>query len=260
VLGTLSAAFNADVEDLLAAAVAISVAEWKRSAGTVHQRALLLDAERSGRSEDFESSDISHTIGRFTVTYPVRLNLIPHNWAEVLAGGSVVGARIKQVKEELRAVPRGGIGYELLRYVNPDSAAELGQHAEPEIGFRYVDHTSVFADLAEDGWQESAELDCVAENAIGSPLAHALEITAIACAAAKSRQLRVVFSWNHVAFTDAEMNDLADKMLQTLQGFAAYGERPDAGGITPSDVFFSDLIQGEIDEFEDELAAEEGSK
>ncbi|MEV0694628.1 phosphopantetheine-binding protein [Streptomyces sp. NPDC050388] len=57
--------------------------------------------------------------------YPVRVEAGPAAWHEVVAGGPVVGAAIKRVKEQLRATPDRGAGFGMLRYLNPETAAVL---------------------------------------------------------------------------------------------------------------------------------------
>ena len=62
-------------------------------------------------------------------------------------------ARVKAVKEQLRAVPDKGIGYGLLRYLNPETAAALAGCRAPQIGFNYLGRSSG-ADIPERlrGW------------------------------------------------------------------------------------------------------------
>lgn len=55
------------------------------------------------------------------------------------------------------------------------------------------------------------------------------------------------------------MRDLAETWFRVLGALAAHGQRPDAGGHTPSDLSPVDLSQSEIDGFEDELGSEWGT-
>ncbi|EUA31097.1 linear gramicidin synthetase subunit D domain protein [Mycobacterium xenopi 4042] len=72
-------------------------------------------------------------MGWFTIKYPVALTFAALGWAQVAAGEPILGAVIKDAKEQLRALP-DGLTYGLLRYLNPD--VELNGF-EPVIGFNY---------------------------------------------------------------------------------------------------------------------------
>ncbi|MES1244615.1 MAG: amino acid adenylation domain-containing protein, partial [Acidobacteriota bacterium] len=85
-------------------------------------RPLVVSLEGHGREEEIvPGADLSRTVGWFTTRFPVRLEAGP-------TGDP--GAALRAVKEHLRATPRRGIGYGLLRSVHPAS--------EPEVGFNYL--------------------------------------------------------------------------------------------------------------------------
>ena len=48
------------------------------------------------------------------------------------------GGLLKLVKDQARAVPGDGLGYGLLRYLNPAAAPVLAGLAEPQVGFNYL--------------------------------------------------------------------------------------------------------------------------
>ena len=58
-------------------------------------------------------------------------------WSDVLAGGPAAGRALKAVKEQLRPLPDNGIGYGLLRHLNPGPRAAR-RLPEPQIGFNYL--------------------------------------------------------------------------------------------------------------------------
>src|SRR5262249_28335206 len=73
---------------------------------------------------------------------------------EALAGGPALGRALKTIKEQLRALPDHGLGYGLLRYLNPQTAAALAGFAAPQLGFNYLGR---FAAPAAADWGGSAE-------------------------------------------------------------------------------------------------------
>ncbi|HKV12821.1 MAG TPA: condensation domain-containing protein, partial [Thermoanaerobaculia bacterium] len=91
----------------------------------------VLGLEGHGREDLVEGADLSRTVGWFTTLFPVRLELRP-SWGP--------DESIKAVKEHLRAIPRRGIGYGLLRYLRAGEPAvrPLRDLAPPEVCFNYL--------------------------------------------------------------------------------------------------------------------------
>jgi non-ribosomal peptide synthase protein (TIGR01720 family) len=115
-----SFAYNTQINDLLVAAVARMVAAW------THDRVISLQLEGHGREDIFEGVDLSRTVGWFTTIYPVRLEL------ESLEAGPL----IRSIKELLRATPRRGLSYGVLRYLG--GAGELRETEEAQVLFNYL--------------------------------------------------------------------------------------------------------------------------
>jgi hypothetical protein len=97
-----------------------------------------IDLESHGREQIFADVDLSRTVGWFTSRFPVRLDPGPLDFEEALQGGPALGRALKGVKEQLRTLPQGGLGYGLLRYLNPETAQALSGLATPQIGFNYL--------------------------------------------------------------------------------------------------------------------------
>ena len=57
---------------------------------------------------------------------------------EAMAGGGALGRALKSIKEQLRALPDNGLGYGVLRYLNPQTASQLAGFAAPQIGFNSI--------------------------------------------------------------------------------------------------------------------------
>src|SRR4051812_45212007 len=116
--------------------------------------------------------------------YPVRLDLDGIDVADAFAGGPAAGRAIKAVKEQLRAVPDDGMGFGLLRHLNPKTVAALATDREPQIGFNYLGRTSG-ADIPEElrglGWApDTTQQDLIAAPNADMPVLSALEINAVA--------------------------------------------------------------------------------
>ncbi|GIG59729.1 hypothetical protein Lfu02_41010 [Longispora fulva] len=250
VLSTAPAVFHAEVNDVLLAALALAVARWQGTRGRPG-RDVLIDVEGHGREDIVAGLDLSRTVGWFTTKFPVHLDLGPVNWDEVAAGGPAVGAALKTVKERLRAVPGKGIGHGLLRYLNPDTAPVLAVR-DPELGFNYLGRfrAGQTADFA-----LAPERDVALDDAgPGMPMSHAVLVNAATHDHPDGPVLTATWTWADGVLTAAEVRDLAGAWFTMLTAVAAHAARPDAGGLTPSDLTLTSISQAELDELEAELA------
>src|SRR5204863_6104544 len=97
-------AYRTRIDEVLLTALAQTIASWS---GRARVR---VTVEGHGREPLFDDVDLSRTVGWFTTTYPVLLDL---------TGANGPGDALKAVKEQRRAVPRSGIGYGVLRHLAP---------------------------------------------------------------------------------------------------------------------------------------------
>ncbi|WP_235018411.1 condensation domain-containing protein [Thermomonospora echinospora] len=243
-LTSVPAAFHAGVNDALLTGLALAVAQWRRTRGG-RGTAVLVDVEGHGREEVVPGVDLSRTVGWFTTIHPVRLDPGAVPWTEVEAGGQAVGGAFKKVKEQLRRVPDHGIGYGLLRHLNPETAAELADLPQPQIAFNYLGRVAPGG--AED-WALAPEETPSGEDP-RLPMAHVLEINAVTRDLPGGPELTVTWTWPDGVLTEDEVRALAETWLEALRGLVAHldtGDDGQAGGFTPSDLLV-DLDQDEID-------------
>ncbi len=99
-LGRVHGKLGTEVNDLLLSGLLLAL---ERGFGC---QELLLDMEGHGREETEQGTDISRTVGWFTSIYPVQLSV----------SGDRLLNKVRQVKSQLRSVPRGGQDYLLYRY------------------------------------------------------------------------------------------------------------------------------------------------
>ncbi|MEW2527592.1 amino acid adenylation domain-containing protein [Streptomyces sp. NPDC047071] len=255
VLTTLPAVFHGGVNDGLLTALVLAVTQWRRRRG-VAETSTLLRLEGHGREESVvPGSDLSRTVGWFTSVFPVRLDTAGVDVDEAFAGGPAAGAAVKAVKEQLRAVPGRGIGYGLLRYLNPETARTLSELPCGQIGFNYLgrflrqgaDATpsadfTLTADL--DHFTELAELDT--GHGPQMPALSELDINAMVTGSG----LGAVFAAPAGVLAGAEVRELAELWCAALEGLARHVTRPGAGGLTPSDVPLVSVGQDEIEAWE----------
>ncbi|MFC7730062.1 condensation domain-containing protein [Actinomadura keratinilytica] len=241
-LTRVPAAFHAGVDDVLLAGLAAAVTDWRRHGGGV-----LIDVEGHGRTSD--TLDLSRTVGWFTGVHPVRLDPGTLDLTDVRTGGPDAGRLLKRIKEQLRAVPSDGLGYGLLRHLNPDTAAELAALPAPQIGFNYLGRFTATADERQPGpWQPVGGLDGGVDPRM--PASHTLEISAVVQDLAGGPVLALTLSWPEELLDADAVEELAGTWTAMLSGLVAHTDGGDAGGHTPSDFPLTDISQHELDEFE----------
>jgi non-ribosomal peptide synthase protein (TIGR01720 family) len=239
VLTAVPAAFRCGPDDVLLTALLAAVLRWRgRGSG------LLVDREGHGRESPVDDVDVSRTVGWFTSQFPIRLDAGDAAAEAFWRGGAETGQALKQVKEQLRAVPAAGLGYGLLRYLNPDTAPKLAELPGPDLGFNYLGR---FADSATGG----AELLGMAEDAV--PLTHAVELDAVAEVRTDGPRLVATWSYASGALSEEEVRELAGHWFAALGVLADHAARAGAGGATSSDFPLVDLTQDQIDALESDL-------
>jgi non-ribosomal peptide synthase protein (TIGR01720 family) len=197
------------------------------------QPAVRIDLEGHGRDDLFATVDVSRTVGWFTAQYPVRLDA-----AEGAAPRDVLLA----VKERLRSVAHGGIGWGLLQ----DAPVEV---APACVRFNYlgrIDSTvagGVVLGLADDptgpDWPQDAAIF------------HPLEIEAEVLDGC----LGVRLTGRTAAFDAATLASIASELESTLRAFARHFEELSAPVYSPSDFPDVELGQDELDALVTQLGA-----
>ncbi|GAA4216406.1 hypothetical protein GCM10023074_72050 [Microbispora amethystogenes] len=247
------AAFHAGVDDVLLAGLAAAVAEWRARRGRPGG-GVVVDVEGHGRVPLTDGMDVSRTVGWFTSSHPVRLDAGVADFADLRAGGATAGRVVKRIKEQVRAVPGDGLGYGLLRYLNPGTAADLAALPRAQIGFNYLGRFT--GKRTRDDWSPAPEGPGGGVDG-DIPVTHVLEVTGIVHDLPDGPRLTLTVAWPGRVLDEPAVREFADRWAAMLAGLAAYVARPGGGGHTPSDFSLISLDQGQIDELESELAADE---
>ncbi|MBT2526891.1 amino acid adenylation domain-containing protein, partial [Streptomyces sp. ISL-99] len=252
-LTAVPAAFHANVGDVLLSAFVLAAREWRRRRGEAAD-GVLVDLEGHGREDIIPGAELSGTAGWFTSLYPVRLTSATADWAEVQAGGPAVGESLKLVKEQLRALPGNGVGYGMLRYLNPRVGPVLSQLPSPQLGFNYLGRFEATDVATGEGrpWTMVSGLPSPVPRDSGMPLAHPIEVNALTQDLADGPRLRVTWSWAGGILLEKDVRELAELWFAALDALTAHAQGAAAGGHSPSDLSLG-LSQAEIDELEAEL-------
>lgn len=222
-LTTAPTAYRTRIDVLLLTALAEATRRtWARPAVTIH-------LESHGREPLFPDLDLERTVGWFTSVHPVRLE----------TGGGWEAA-IRQVKEAVRTVPDGGIGFGLIRHLGSD-AATRDSLAEPvSLSFNYLGQFD--STLREGPWRVAPE-DCGMGTDPDAPLGALLSLDGQVMDG--SLALHVRYSTGlfredtlaaFLAAYDAALDEVIDHCLATP-----------AGQATPSDFPLVALTQAQLD-------------
>ncbi|GAB2705960.1 hypothetical protein GCM10027089_30490 [Nocardia thraciensis] len=257
VLTAIPAAYRGGVNDGLLSALALAVSRWR---GETTARPALVKLEGHGREEDFApGADLSRTVGWFTSAYPVRIDPAGADLAEAFDGGPVLGSVLKAVKEQLLAVPGRGLGYGLLRHLNPETAAQLP--ASGQIAFNYLGRVSAggaadAGEIAEAGWAPVTDLGSLdAELDSDMPANGVIDINAIVTDGAEGPRLGASFAFPTGLLSRERVQELADLWVEALTALARHARRPESGGRTPSDLPLVRVTQPDIEGWERDYPA-----
>ena len=246
-LTRVPAAFHGGINDVLLTGLVVAIADWCRRRGRGSGAGVLLDLEGHGREEVFGDIDLSGTVGWFTSLFPVRLDPGALDVEEAMAGGGALGRALKSIKEQLRALPDNGLGYGVLRYLNPQTASQLAGFAAPQIGFNYLGR---FAASAAADWGSAGEAVRLGGGDPAMPLGHCLEVNALTLDDREGARFTATWSWAPALVTEAEVRDLAERWFTALEGLVRHAAAPGAGGRTPCDLPLVALSQEEIEGLE----------
>jgi len=261
---------NGGINDVLLAAFALAVCRWRRGADHGTQRpgrqtdadAVTFLLEGHGREPILEGAEIGQTVGWFTSLFPMRLHLDGADPAAVLAGPDpeALDRVLKSVKEQLRRIPDNGIGYGLLRHMDPETGPALARMARPEIAFNYLGR------FGTPGRNGDAQTLAATQHAPSTFFQPAPEASALSGGQDPRRALtnlvelnamtldgpagpRLITNWScpgRLIGMD-RIRSLADGWFDALRHIAAAAKSGDGSSLlTPSDVL-ADIDQSEIE-------------
>ncbi|MBB5912967.1 amino acid adenylation domain-containing protein/non-ribosomal peptide synthase protein (TIGR01720 family) [Nocardia transvalensis] len=221
-VAAVAAAYHATIEEVLLAALALSLEPSQRGpAAEVVGPVVQLRAD--GRA--VAGPEFAGAVGGFTAAYPFVLGLDDIDAEDALLGGPAAGEVIVQVKERRRTVPGRGAGYGPLRYLNPETAAELAALTQGRFAFRYRDlrPATAFADPAPADLYLDISIDATADSLLAR-FDYAAEVLSV-----------------------EQVKDLAGQWVRALGGLAEHGAHDGVGGFTPTDFPLVRLAQNDID-------------
>ncbi len=224
--------YHTQIHELLLAALLLAYAPW---AG---RRKLLVDVEGHGREAVIEGLDISRTVGWFTTIFPVLLDL------ETGRSDMELGNVIKIVKEQVRGIPRNGIGYGLLRYMSNEAEIRAALPAMPqaEISFNYLGQFDTLLEDSADALFRLADEKSGPTHGLDGQRSHLLEVNGLVANG------RFYVTWKYCTRLHRleTIEGLAQQYIETLRALIEHC-RTSGGAYTPSDFSGSGLNQAKLD-------------
>ncbi|MFI1104554.1 amino acid adenylation domain-containing protein [Streptomyces melanogenes] len=208
-LTRVPAALGAGINAVLLSALGEAVGRWRAAHWPTAHGPFLVDVEGHGREEIAEGLDLSATVGWFTSMFPVRL--------EGRADDPEQGVRT--VQEQLAAMPDKGLGYGLLRHLNPHTAPTLARLPRAQVMFNYLGRFD-----RPDGADWGLAPEAGAVDGGGDPQmpqTHLLEISAVALTQDDGPELQVTWAYPAGLLAPERVEELADGWFAALDALAA---------------------------------------
>lgn len=226
-------AYNTSTNDIVYTAIVQTLLSW------LDAPRMRVDLELHGRESISPELDLSNTIGWFTSFFPITVEL---------SDSRDPGAAIKQIKEQLRAIPHNGIDYGVLRYLCDDERIKMAiqsiQPAKVLINYLGINNT------AKPGrnWTFLDHDVCLDRSSLNSR-SHWLEINS----GVWDGRLSVLWTFSNAIHQRETVQQLAQDFQSRIVNLVEHCQNPDAGGMTPADFPESGLNQDELDELLGEL-------
>ncbi|MFF4011887.1 amino acid adenylation domain-containing protein, partial [Streptomyces sp. NPDC001717] len=249
-LTRVPAAFHAGIDDVLLAGLVAALEEWRLDLGRAAAGPLLVDVEGHGRVPLSDGMDLTGTIGWFTSSHPLRLDAGSADFAQVRAGGPEAGRLLKRVKEQVRAVPGDGLGYGMLRHLNPETASAFQGLSRAQIGFNYLGRVTHAAEPDGGSWRPVGDHGLAGRTDPRMAASHALEAGGLVTELPDGPELTVSMVCPVGLFDEEALRRLTSGWVAMLTGLAVHAAAPDSGGHTPADFPLVALGQAEVEELE----------
>ncbi|QSQ26355.1 amino acid adenylation domain-containing protein [Pyxidicoccus parkwayensis] len=213
-LAEVPTAYRSRVDEVLLTAVAKAISGWTGG------RKVRLELEGHGREALFSDVDLSRTVGWFTSTFPLDV--------ELPEGGSP-GDALRALRDARRRLPANGIGYGLLRYLRADSAEVLRTAPRAEVGFNYLGQL----DAAARGSERFAltEEPSGPWHGSGGRRPHRIEVNAVV----SEGRLKVTWVYGSRVYQRATIQSVADHFMAALRELVEGRGSPDAARRSPGD-------------------------
>ena len=218
--------YHTEINDLLLTGLGLAI----KNAFGINKS--VVNMEGHGREDIIEDIDISRTLGWYTAIYPLVL--------EVLDSSDSILSLIK-VKDDLRAIPKKGIGYGIIKYLGEGFSSEI----EPAIMFNYLGDfgDKINTDRQSSVFEYSSEYigEALDKNITKKEL---LNVSGILV----SGELTITIAYCSDEYNEESIQKLIDSYQNNIGYLIEELSSSKDSYLTPSDLSFSDLTFKELQE------------
>jgi amino acid adenylation domain-containing protein/non-ribosomal peptide synthase protein (TIGR01720 family) len=220
----INEAYHTQINEVLLTALAEGFRRW------TGERRVLVDVEGHGREAIVSSVDLARTVGWFTAIYPVHLES-PVAWEP--------GSALRQTKEQLRAVPRAGVGYGILKYLG-GTDGQLRASAAP-VSFNYLGQL--------DQVISGSSLYHLAPESAGQVYGPEGKRTHLLAfyGSVFGGQFKLTIEYSQNRHREATIEKLADHFMTALRAIITHCTSGDTFTYTPSDFPLINVDQDQLD-------------
>jgi non-ribosomal peptide synthase protein (TIGR01720 family) len=220
-------AYRTRIDDVLLTAL---VRAFSRFTG---QASLLVDLEGHGREDLAEGVDVSRTVGWFTSFFPAFLTL-----PEAASDGEA----LKAIKEQMRRIPRRGIGFGLLRYLSDEPEASSLRRLPPaEVSFNYLGQTDQA--FSETGLLARADEEIGPYSDPRGERRHLIDVYGQVAGG----RLEIHWTYSEKIHRRATIERLIEDFRAAMRALVDHCRSDEAFGYTPSDFPLARLDQAQVD-------------
>lgn len=221
-ISTANKAYHTEINDLFMTALC------RAFQNCFSKNKIVVDVELHGRQGiNKETPDLNQTVGWFTSMYPIYLEV---------EGKSDIGHQIKEVKEQIRAIPNKGLGYGVLKYL---SGKISGDHT-PSIALNYLGQL-------DDGFDNSlfvllpdSETNTVSKYRY---LDHSIELELFI----QNQELVIKTHFRSAGDIQTWMDMFAETFKNELIIIISHCTKKESAELTPNDLTFKGLSIEELD-------------
>jgi amino acid adenylation domain-containing protein/non-ribosomal peptide synthase protein (TIGR01720 family) len=218
-------AYHTEINDVLLTALSLALHD------VFGLDRVLLNMEGHGREGIADAVDVTRTVGWFTTSYPVLLQVEQQQ---------DLAAHLVAVKETLHRVPNKGIGYGILRYLGRKAYT-----AAPQIGFNYLGDfgSGVGADSNEPLFSYSNKNR---GNDMGGEMDRGVVLDVSGMIA--GGRLRMFVAYSNQQYRPETIEKLSQAYQQQLQNLVNWLSAEQGEHLTPVDLTYKNLTIAELDE------------
>ncbi|MBN1239256.1 MAG: SDR family NAD(P)-dependent oxidoreductase [Gammaproteobacteria bacterium] len=215
----------------------------KTDAGMTDTRGVTIEI-RERRHEPAHHEQPARTVGPLSPSFPIVLRANPLEDA---------GASLTSIKEQLRAVPRGGLGWGAARHARGREDAAVVDAPRVDATCRYVG--PIGEPLASSQTFTLIDFDAVAGSGAHGAAAAALDVLAVI----RDGELRVEWRRLRTGRGAEPVDCAARRFLERLQTLARHCAGAEAGVYTPSDFPMAKVSQAQLDRIASQLVGQRQS-